>query len=100
MLGNGGRHLAHFRRWNRQVEPVVGAKLTFAPGRLLHLWHGTIENRRYAQRNKELRELRFDPREDIRISQNGCWEWSSDNVALHAWAERYFAERKEDDDSP
>ena len=104
MLGNGGRHLAHFRRWNRRIATDVSASgaapLTFTPGRLLHLWHGTIENRRYAQRNKELRELRFDPKEDIRISGTGCWEWSSDKPELHAWSRRYFAERREDEDSP
>lgn len=99
MLGTGGRHLAHFRRWNRRLQGEMrGTRLTFAPGRLLHLWHGTIENRRYAQRNKELRELAFDPNEDIRISDTGCWEWASDRPQLHTWARRYFTERKEDDD--
>jgi hypothetical protein len=100
MLGTGGRHLAHFRRWNRRLQTNMhGTRLTFTPGRLLHLWHGTLENRRYAQRNKELRELSFDPKEDIRISDTGCWEWASDKPTLHDWARRYFEERKEDEDS-
>ena len=99
MLGTGGRHLAHFRRWNRRLGPEAGGRLTFTPGRLVHLWHGTIENRRYAQRNKELRELAFDPNVDIRIGVTGCWEWASEKPELHAWARRYFSERKEDDDS-
>ncbi len=99
MVGNGGRHLAHFRRWTRKVHDEVQGRLTYVPGRLLHLWHGTIENRRYAQRNKELRELGFDPDRDIRIGNTGCWEWSSERPDLHAWARRYFVERKEDDDS-
>ena len=99
MVGNGGRHLAHFRRWTRKLHEEVRGRLSFTPGRLLHLWHGTIENRRYAQRNKELRELAFDPDTDIRIGNTGCWEWASERPDLHAWARRYFEERKEDDDS-
>ena len=99
MVGRGGRHLAHFRRWSRRLHEDMGARLSFTPGRLLHLWHGSIENRRYALRNKELLELAFDPKEDIRISDTGCLEWASDKPELHAWALRYFVERKEDDDS-
>lgn len=99
MVGRGGRHLAHYRRWSRKLHEEVGARLSYTPGRLLHLWHGTIENRRYAQRNKELFELAFDPKEDIRISDTGCWEWASDKPALHEWARRYFVERKEDEDT-
>lgn len=98
MVGNGGRHLAHFRRWTRKLHEEVRGRLSYTPGRLLHLWHGTIENRRYAQRNKELRELAFDPDTDIRIGNTGCWEWASERPELHAWARRYFEERKEDDD--
>jgi hypothetical protein len=99
MLGRGGRHRAYFRRWAEEVHREVGARVSYVPGRLLHLWHGTIANRRYAERNKELSKMGFDPREDIRISTTGCWEWASDKPELHAWARRYFVERKEDDDS-
>ena len=94
MVGTGGRHLAHYKRWGRKLHEELRAQLSFVPGRLRHLWHGTIENRRYAQRNKELIELAFDPKEDIRISNTGCWEWASDKPELHAWARRYFVERK------
>jgi hypothetical protein len=59
-----------------------------------------MENRRYSQRNKELVELAFDPKQDIRISDTGCWEWASDKPELHAWARRYFVERREDEDAP
>jgi hypothetical protein len=98
MVGRGGRHVAHFRRWSRGVHEEVRGRVAFAPGRLLHLWHGSMENRRYVQRNRELQALAFDPKVDIRISDTGCWEWASDRPELHAWARRYFEERREDDD--
>jgi hypothetical protein len=99
MVGRGGRHRAHYRRWATRIRDDSRGRLTYTPGRLLHLWHGTLENRRYAQRNKELRAFGFDPKADIRISSHGCWEWASDKPELHAWARRYFLERREDDDS-
>jgi len=98
MVGRGGRHVAHFRRWSRKVHEEVQGRVSFSPGRVLSLWHGTIENRRYVQRNQELHALAFDPREDIRISETGCWEWASDKPELHEWARRYFVERREDED--
>jgi hypothetical protein len=98
IAGTGGPHRAHFRRWCKKLHADVGARLAFTPGRALHLWHGTMANRRYSQRNKELYQLAFDPRTDLRISPSGCWEWASDKPELHAWARRYFEERREDED--
>ena len=99
MVGRGGKHLSHYRKWSQRLNEDVGGRVGYVPGRLLHLWHGTIENRRYAQRNRELLALSFDPKSDIRISDTGCWEWASDKPALHEWAVRYFEERREDDDT-
>ena len=95
-LGTGGRHLAHFRKWARGIHADVGGRLAHVPGRLLHLWHGTIAKRRYADRNRELRGFSFDPSVDLKIADNGCWAWASDKPDLHAWSRRYFADREED----
>jgi hypothetical protein len=100
ILGRGGRHLAHYRRWSRKVHEDVRGSLSFTPGRLFHLWHGSMEHRRYLQRNKDLLAFGFDPEEDIRISDTGCWEWATDRKDLHEWARRYFSERREDEDTP
>lgn len=99
MVGNGGKHRAHYRKWSERLHEEMKARLSFVPGRLLHLWHGTIENRRYAQRNRELHALAFDPQKDIRVSPTGAWEWGSDRPELHDWARRYFEERREDEDA-
>ncbi len=81
-----------------KIHAEVAGRIAFTPGRALHLWHGTIANRRYAQRNKELYQMAFDPRTDLRISQTGCWEWASDKPELHEWARRYFEDRREDEE--
>ncbi len=97
MVGYGGKHLAHYRRWSRKLHQEAQGRMSYTSGRVFSLWHGTIENRRYVQRNQELYQLGFDPREDIRISDTGCWEWASEKPELHEWARRYFVERREDD---
>lgn len=99
IVGKRGPHVAHFRDWVCRVDDVVGGRMGVVPGRLLHLWHGTIENRRYVQRNQELLALGFDPATDVRIGETGCWEWASDKPDLHGWARRYFVERREDEDA-
>jgi hypothetical protein len=97
IVGPAGAHLTYFREWSRRVYALTRAKVSFVPGRLLHLWHGEMKNRRYVQRNQELFDLGFDPGGDIRVGDGGCWEWASDKPALHAWARRYFVERREDE---
>jgi hypothetical protein len=61
------------------------------------VWHGSWKNRNYTNRHKGLMEFDFDPSVDIRVGAGGCWEWSSDKPAMHAWVADYFANRREDD---
>jgi len=90
------RHLEHFVDWSRAVYPDVRAAVGYVPGKVLHLWHGETVHRRYVTRNRDLAGFAFDPRADVRIGPNGCWEWDSDKPALHQWAIDYFRSRKED----
>ncbi len=98
IIGRVGFHAAHFREWTARLLEELGDGVSFTPGRLLHLWHGSIENRRYVQRNQELLAMGFHPKEDIRVGETGAWEWASDKPELHAWARRYFVERREDEE--
>jgi hypothetical protein len=34
---------------------------------------------------------------DIKINENGIWEWASDKPELHEEVAEYFEERKEDE---
>ncbi len=43
-----------------------------------------------------MHEFDFDPKADIALDHNGCWEWSSDKPELHRRVKQYFASRKED----
>lgn len=89
-------HGAHFARWSETLYPAVGGKIDHVPGTILHLWHGDNARRRYVARHGQLAQFGFDPRRDIRLGIDGCWEWASDKPALHNWAAAYFAQRYED----
>jgi hypothetical protein len=96
ILGQNSAHHAHFTAWCRSLYKDVRARVTAAPGTLLHLWHGETDNRRYVLRNQQLASFNFDPELDLRIGQEGPWEWNSDKPALHQWAINYYPARKED----
>ena len=96
MIGTGNAYAEHFQRWAERMDDVVKGGLGHVPGRVLHLWHGSITDRRYYERNKELQALEFDPERHIRLGRGGLWEWDDAPPAMRAWARRYFTARAED----
>ena len=70
--------------------------MSYIPGRLFHLWHCELRNRRYGQRHRARELLDFDPGADIAIDRGGCWRWNSDKPDLHEYVRTYFAQRRED----
>ena len=82
--------------WGQRFYSDVRGQISYTPGVVLHLWHGSFEQREYRTRYSLLADHRFDPNCDIRIGKNGCWEWSSDKPALHEGLRNYFLRRRED----
>jgi hypothetical protein len=91
------RLVADWRRWQQRVFAEVRGRVGLTPGDVIHLYHGTRQNRRYAERTKILFESDFDPVRDIRIGANGLLEWASEKPALHRALHDYFADRREDE---
>jgi hypothetical protein len=98
MIGGGHKYAEHFARWAAEVDRRVGGNLGHVDGRVLHLWHGEKVDRRYRQRNQELKTWAFDPDRHIRRDENGLWEWAEAPEAMRAWSEEMFASRNEDGD--
>jgi hypothetical protein len=86
----------HFQEWAEPFFQDVHGSTTSLVGELQHLWHGELRDRRYRSRHRPLQEFKFDPRQDIRISPSGAWEWASEKTELHQFVSRYFQERNED----
>jgi hypothetical protein len=95
-VGPDGAYARHFSEWAACFYGDVDGRTAFVPGALLHLWHGEMTHRRYADRNRELIELGLDPERDLVVGAAGAWEWKSRRPELHDWARRYFDLRLED----
>jgi len=97
MIGEGHALALHFDKWARRANELCQGRLGCVSGTVLHLWHGTLGNRRYFSRNQEFKEFDFDPDRDIRIGDNGLWEWAdASSPDLRDWSEAYFRSRDED----
>jgi hypothetical protein len=87
---------AHFNEWAGAFHRAVDGNVGYVEGDLLSLWHGTIRDRRYHGRYTDIAEWRYDPREDIELSGQGCWQWASPKHGLHERIRSYFFSRRED----
>ena len=85
------------REWQRRASEVVKGDVSFLPGRIYHLYHGSNKSRAYGQRGKILKD--FDPAVHLGEDKgSGMWTWTE---AAHAEglpeaAHRYFRLRCED----
>lgn len=84
------------QRWREAFHDQVRGRVGHIGGRLLHLWHGELQARRYTERAQILVEHNFDPRADIALDEQGCWRWASDKPELHGAVAAYFSSRRED----
>jgi hypothetical protein len=88
-------HLADIDRWGKSFYEDVRGNVSYVPGKAFHLWHGRQEDRDYLNRYIGVKNEGYDPATDIRIAENGCWEWASDKPELHRYVKQYFDARKE-----
>ena len=86
----------HYGTWAKRFHARVDGRIGSLSTTVFHLWHGDLEHRRYAERHRELSRYGFDPVHDLALSEAGPWLWSSDKPEMHAFVQRYFAERRED----
>jgi hypothetical protein len=94
-IGQGPAYL-HFVQWCERISPSLKARLEAVPGQAIGLWHGPESARDYYGAVCAIRDRRFEPLSDLRLNEDGCWEWSSDKMELHRWAHEYFYRRRED----
>jgi hypothetical protein len=88
----------HYRPWAGRFHEAVRGRIGLIPGRIYHLWHGRLPNRRYHQRWLGFAGFDFDPAADLAVEPQGCWQWNSPKPAMHSYVEGYFRQRNEDSD--
>ena len=92
------RQRRHYLDWAGPFAASVAGRVSYVEGDIHHLWHGELRDRRYRERWREFAAHGFDPTTDIAVDDSGCWRWSSDKPAMHAYVREYFAQRREDGD--
>jgi len=87
---------AIYADWAARLRDAAPEGPGCVAGDILHLWHGTIADRRRATRYAGLAPFDFDPSRDIAVGESGAWVWASDKPGMHAYVRDYFAGRRED----
>jgi len=90
------RRTEHFLAWAEPYFNRVRGCVGYIPGRVFHLWHGNLKNRRHQSRHRPFAQFDFDPYADVARDSNGCWRWSSEKPEMQAFVRHYFESRKED----
>ncbi len=85
----------HYRGWADPFHADVQGSVGALAGRLLHLWHGEIKDRRYLERHIDFAQLDFDPYADIEVAANGLFRWTDRGQRLIPFMSAYFANRNE-----
>ncbi len=89
-------HGDHYRRWAEPFWAEIRGDVGCVEGRLYHLWHGDLDNRRYLARYKGFSALDFDPTLDLARDASGAWRWGRDREELRQHVADYFHVRQED----
>lgn len=82
--------------WQARAAEVVKGSLGYAPGTILHHFHGAKAGRRYVSRWDILTEHAFDPDVDVYRNSMGVLELGEAKPLLRDAICRYFRQRNED----
>lgn len=88
----------HYLAWAKPFHRTIAGRIACLDGPILHLWHGETEHRQYRERHQHLQQFQFNPEDDITLTPEGCWRWSSGKPEMHAWIAQYLLGRREDGD--
>jgi hypothetical protein len=95
-LGEGSPSYDDFVAWAAGWASDDARPVGCLEGALFHLWHGDYGNRRYREREAELRAMEYDPAADLDLTVAGAWAPRADRDDLAEWATLLMTERQED----
>jgi len=88
--------LIDLENWKERLSSNVKGSIYYTPGKMLHLWHGSERYRSYSDRYEIIKRHGFKPMVDIKIGEQGCFEWATDKTEMHREVKNYFWRRNED----
>jgi hypothetical protein len=101
-LKDDPRQIRHLKEWGDKFYDKVRSSFGVVPGRLVHLWHGDLKNRRYFLRMHDVTDLGYDPFTDVVAKPGQPLSWTAtgrQKEGLVQYFSNYFASRREDGDT-
>ena len=86
----------HYFKWARPYYEDIDERIGFIPGRIFHLWHGELANRKTLERHRLLARFGLEPDADLVVGANGAWQWKRSRPDLEEFFVNYFKNRAED----
>jgi hypothetical protein len=80
----------------RATQDRIVGNIGYAPGTIVHHWHGKKSFRRYQERWQIIQKHGFDPAKDIKLNAQGLWQLTAAGERMRSDLRRYFFERDED----
>ena len=85
-----------YRLWASQAAEACGGRWGCVGGRILHLFHGTLQDRQYKSRIDGLVPFAIDLDQDISAGGGEPWSWRRDQDRLNEYFLKYLRSRNED----
>lgn len=86
-----------YRAWAQRAAQECRGRLKCGDELLVHLHHGTLENRQYRSRIDGLAPFGFDIERDIAAEPGAPWSWTRDARELNGYFLEYLRNRREDE---
>lgn len=87
---------ASYRDWSASAFRATAGRCAAAPGTLLHLHHGRLEDRQYRSRLDGLVPFALDLDRDLVGAAGQPWSWKRERAALSRYFLDYLERRRED----
>lgn len=89
---------ADYDRWKAIAWRTVQGSIDTLPGDLVHLYHGSRQQRRYVDRWKPVLAAGYDPQQHVAVDAQGLLAWTdSAPPQLVKFVREYFSSRQEDE---
>jgi len=89
-------HRAHYLAHAEALAGTLGGRIGHLDERILHLWHGELDDRQYMARHEILRAHAYDPARHLQAHGSGVWAWRDAPHAMREALVDYFRSRRED----
>ena len=87
---------ASYREWARTALSICRGRTRCGEGTLLHLFHGSLDDRQYKSRIDGLLPFRLDLDQDIVAAPGEPWSWRRRETELSGYFLSYLRKRRED----